>query len=953
MAADPYLSSTLRTFVEERRTTDKSHGAEWSMTGMGDKKGKWYICDADYPKFLDLMHNYLFVKNYRPNNFVEQRKPDGLTPLLIDLDFRYPGERSLQRSFSTEHIQNFIRDILGVLKECFELKDRPEFRFFVTLRPQPYNDPKPTKKEIKDGVHIVCPDVSINPDHAALIRWLLLKKDAVTKAFEGTGYTNKDDDVYDKSLTKTNGWLFYGESKPSIPPYLLTHVFKFTPKSGKTTQEDPSSFEARHLMELLSIRYNRKPILTVLESKKEYVDQCLVEIQGAVTVPHTAVEPHGVLPEDISGMIPILMESMNHIVATEDEIELAKQLVDCLNGERAESYDSWMRVGWCLRNIDGSIEMFDKWMEFSAKSSKSSGNNTEALRKDWVKGSMRRISDAPRLRMGSLKRWASEDNYKLYSSVIDKDILSFIQKVGVTFRGGTHHHVALMIHKLFHDAYKCTVEGRTTEWYSFAEHIWNPIPQGLHMKILISDVISKKVDSARHSLRQPEGNDPEFEQKMKNYNDNMMKLLKLQENLFNANFKESVMKEAVQLFYDQFFYKKINQDPYLLGCSNGILHLRHVIYNSEGQAVRYEPTLFPGTKDDYVTLKCGVTADGMEAIEYVPYDPENPKNKEMMDFFTKLFPSEELREYVLTLASGCLEGANKEQNFYIMTGSGGNGKSKFVGLMLSVLGQYAGSLASTALTRKRPESGAANPDIMGIKGSRFVEVKEPDEGEPLNTARMKQFSGEDLVEARGLFKDQEKFKIMGKIFLACNKMPPIHSMDGGTWRRIRVIPFDSRFVLPGDPTLDPSKHIYPRDDMLETKLLSWRIPFLSLMVHYYKTKYCPHGIKHVPAVVMQASENYKSVHDMFGKFIKQRVRRIGGWDDPPTLKKFIRVYKLWHQEQQVGKKLTDKDIESRLCEMFQTPSDKNKTYPNLRLFETDEELEDYESELAAMAEENA
>ena len=91
-----------------------------------------------------------------------------------------------------------------------------------------------------------------------------------------------------------------------------------------------------------------------------------------------------------------------------------------------------------------------------------------------------------------------------------------------------------------------------------------------------------------------------------------------------------------------------------------------------------------------------------------------------------------------------------------MTGSGGNGKSKFVGLMLSVLGQYAGSLASTALTRKRPESGAANPDIMSIKGSRFVEVKEPDEGEPLNTARMKQFSGEDLVEARGLFKDQEK-----------------------------------------------------------------------------------------------------------------------------------------------------------------------------------------------------
>jgi hypothetical protein len=44
----------------------------------------------------------------------------------------------------------------------------------------------------------------------------------------------------------------------------------------------------------------------------------------------------------------------------------------------------------------------------------------------------------------------------------------------------------------------------------------------------------------------------------------MKKLLKLQENLYNANFKDSVLKEAVQLFYDPDFYKKINQNPYLI-----------------------------------------------------------------------------------------------------------------------------------------------------------------------------------------------------------------------------------------------------------------------------------------------------------------------------------------------------------------------------------------------------
>jgi putative DNA primase/helicase len=76
-----------------------------------------------------------------------------------------------------------------------------------------------------------------------------------------------------------------------------------------------------------------------------------------------------------------------------------------------------------------------------------------------------------------------------------------------------------------------------------------------------------------------------------------------------------------------------------------------------------------------------------------------------------------------------------------------------------VLGDYVSSLQATALTRKRPESGAANPDIVSIRNKRFIYLQEPDEREPLNTSRMKQFSGEDIVEARGLFEDQQRFKI--------------------------------------------------------------------------------------------------------------------------------------------------------------------------------------------------
>ena len=145
---------------------------------------------------------------------------------------------------------------------------------------------------------------------------------------------------------------------------------------------------------------------------------------------------------------------------------------------------------------------------------------------------------------------------------------------------------------------------------------------------------------------------------------------------------------------------------------------------------------------------------------------------------------------------------------------------------------------------------------------------EPDAGEKLNTSLMKQLSGEDRVQARGLFSDQEKFNMMGKIFLSCNDLPPVSSMDNGTWRRIRVIPHVSTFKDPGDPAIDPSKHIYEKDLHLKTKLRHWRSSFLALLVHYYENYYLVHGLKE-PDVVIAASNKYKEENDMFSSFFTE------------------------------------------------------------------------------------
>ena len=79
-------------------------------------------------------------------------------------------------------------------------------RFFVSLRPQPYRHKKSVKGEsiveLKDGVHILSPDVVMTAERQRVLRHLALNNDIVTGSFDGTDYINKADDIFDMSIEK-------------------------------------------------------------------------------------------------------------------------------------------------------------------------------------------------------------------------------------------------------------------------------------------------------------------------------------------------------------------------------------------------------------------------------------------------------------------------------------------------------------------------------------------------------------------------------------------------------------------------------------------------------------------------------------------------------------------------------------------------------------------------------
>jgi len=298
-----------------------------------------------------------------------------------------------------------------------------------------------------------------------------------------------------------------------------------------------------------------------------------------------------------------------------------------------------------------------------------------------------------------------------------------------------------------------------------------------------------------------------------------------------------------------------NTNRYLLGTSNGVLELNpRVIFR------KY-------SSKDNITFRMGC-GEGLDAIPYEPYDPATPtlEHKAILNFYEKLYPDTELCEYVLTLDAACLEGENCEKQFYIELGSGSNGKSMKQMLKRYTFGDYATSLQTTALTRKRPDSSAASPDIIALKGKRYIFSGEPDNGEKINSAFMKQLCGGEYIEARRLYGNMEKFKLMGKIFLACNDLPQISAMDNSTWQRIRVIPHVTTFVNSDIPE-DPEHHIYHKDFDLSRKICqtSWRVAYLGILVYYYETKYLKFGLVE-PDSVKVASEKYRIENDTFSAF---------------------------------------------------------------------------------------
>ena len=333
------------------------------------------------------------------------------------------------------------------------------------------------------------------------------------------------------------------------------------------------------------------------------------------------------------------------------------------------------------------------------------------------------------------------------------------------------------------------------------------------------------------------------------------------------------MIEARDLFYDPDFYELLDSNPYLMGCKNGVIDFKNKLFRR-------------GLPEDYITKCTNIRYDELSHKRHKDVIPE------LLSFMSQLFPNDQLKEYMWEHLSAMLIGMpSLNQTFVNYTGDGQNGKSVLTDLLSQTLGTYKVSAPISIITQPRCKVGGLTPEIVALKGARYVVMQEPESTDIIQAGCMKEVvsSVEPLTARAPYMIAPVVFVPQFTLVVCCNQLMGVKTQDHGTWRRLRVANFETLFT---DKPVndDPDKpHQFLIDYDIMSKFPVWRETFLAMLVD---RAYINQGKETDCEVVLKASSEYRDKQDFISAFVSERLMKNAG----SVLKKteLTQEFKIWY-----------------------------------------------------------
>lgn len=864
-------TSTLEIFLENHRIKDDSNKIT-THCSMGFPYGKFHISEDDMAQFYEIYADH--VKKGKPAYIIERHSDYIVKPLLIDLDFDMPIGTT--RKYKSTQLLKFVQTLHQVISTIYNISNSSELQYIITEKL------KPTVKEtrVKDGFHLICPNMLVTMETMMKIRQEFLDKHLLYVIFPGVmeECTNDEESIYDKSVFNSNGWFLLGSGKPDGEPYKITHIYNI--------DSDGCIYDNIESKILMETKQTQIEYVSIRNKSYASLETETIHLKNRSVLSKITITSNA-LKTTVMSAVPVISKPYKQTIITPDivvaptKISKEKTLLTSVINELPEivanDYTNWLTVGMACFNEGLTMAFWDEW---SRKSNKYKAS--ECARK-WHSFKDSTITQATLWFL--LKKFNPPKFTEL--QIEREDFKRLIENP-------THAEMAIyFFNNNPHDYLYDTLGG----WFNvMPNNVWensHSIPSTLRNKItkfFKTERLQLEVEIARKKLELADDKDV-----VERLDKITRKCLDFKNKIESDGFQRGMINNLSGYYAER---AAIIMENCGIAPSEGIIS----IFDSNPNIWAFTDCVYDFTHrefrqilpTDYITITCG----------YKKTEVNLDVRANIMKILTDIWESREDVDYMLSLISSCLCGVRNMEVFSILTGRGGNGKGLLWAIVMNTFGGYYKELKIASLTKGPDSSSSASDDLAVLRGMRCVGTSEPEADEKLHEGTIKLLTGGDNISCRPLYGKTFTYKPQFGLFIQCNNIPVFNNMTQGGVRRNRVIPFPFNFVE--NPTASYERKGDPHVKNVLAPSEEWRNEFFYILLEYYN-RIAGKSIDaiHTSKRVVDATREYTEDNDKVGSWFRENYEKC---EDS-----FVRSKEVYeHFKSDTGLKISDREFKHGL-----------------------------------------
>lgn len=506
-----------------------------------------------------------------------------------------------------------------------------------------------------------------------------------------------------------------------------------------------------------------------------------------------------------------------------------KQVLNGLAMTRVDNYSDWVTTGMALKNSGYDLTLWDEWSKLSSK------YRPGICDKKWKSF----IKKNNGVTTATLYQWLKQDNYPLFISLRSKNNLITDKLLSATNSG-----VAEAFYNINPDKY---LVFDNEAYYLGDNNVWikaksvNNIPK---IRITLQKDCLETLNTIEKNAREQNCSISETASQVSKFesSEKMKQIYRIKKKLESTSFLNS----TVELLRD-YYYKEGNPND---------------VFNSKINLFAFDNCVFDTDTldfrniqyDDYISVTCG----------YNYREATDDETELVVNFLKTIWPSNELLVYMLSAISSTFIGYNPDEFFHVLTGKGANGKSSIVDLCMKVFGKYAYDIPYTYITKKVEGISTPLPALVNAMYIRFLIVCEPDQNDCLQTPLIKKITGNDAFSGRTIYGEEQTFKPQYKLWICTNDIPKLSNYDQAIHRRMRIVPFSTRFCHNPKASNERLINVTLKKDIKTND--AWKYGFLNLLIEAFKRM---NGQSlSMSKEVVEMTEKYMSKNNPVGFWLK-------------------------------------------------------------------------------------